>query len=65
MIFRLGVAQGPATSIFILLSLFFYFQYKLDRSTHAEIAVQLAERRAAAGAAAAVRGTEANAAGGS
>lgn len=47
-IFRLGVAQGPATSIFTLLSLFCYFQYRLDRYKHAEIAAALAERRAAA-----------------
>jgi Na+/melibiose symporter-like transporter len=47
-IFRLGVAQGPATSIFTMLSLFFYFQYKLDRSHHAEIAAVLAARREAA-----------------
>jgi Na+/melibiose symporter-like transporter len=47
-IFRLGVAQGPATSIFTLLSMFFYFQYKLDRRQHALIAAQLATRREAA-----------------
>ena len=46
-IFRLGVAQGPATSIFTLLSLFFYFQYRLDRNKHAEIAAALAKRHAA------------------
>ncbi len=47
-IWRLGVAQGPATSVFTLLSLLLYFQYKLDRKRHAEIAAQLAERHAAA-----------------
>jgi Na+/melibiose symporter-like transporter len=44
-IFRLGVAQGPATSIFTLLSLLLYAQYKLDRKRHAEIAAALHERR--------------------
>ena len=50
-IFRLGVVQGPATSVFTLLSLLLYFQYRLDRKKHAEIAAQLAQRRAAASAA--------------
>jgi len=61
-IFRLGVAQGPATSIFTLLSLFFYFQYRLDRNKHAEIAAALAKRHAAD--APADTGAHANAAGG-
>jgi Na+/melibiose symporter-like transporter len=51
-IWRLGVAQGPATSVFTLLSLLLYFQYKLDRKRHAEIAAELALRHAAAAEAA-------------
>ena len=58
-IFRLGVAQGPATSIFTLLSLLLYMQYKLNRKKHAEIATQLAARRVAAAQAAAETGTAA------
>ena len=50
-IFRLGVVQGPATSVFTLLSLLLYLQYRLDRKKHAGIAAQLAQRRAAASAA--------------
>ncbi len=50
-IFRLGVMQGPATSIFTMLSLLLYLQYKLNRTKHAEIATQLAARHAAAAAA--------------
>ncbi|MBW2416605.1 MAG: MFS transporter [Deltaproteobacteria bacterium] len=56
-IFRLGVAQGPATSVFTLLSLLFYFQYKLDRKKHAKIVEALAERRAEAPPAAATGGS--------
>ena len=44
-IWRLGLMQGPATSVFTLLSLVFYFRYKLDRKRHAEIAAALAARR--------------------
>jgi Na+/melibiose symporter-like transporter len=64
-IFRLGVAQGPATSVFTLLSMFFYFQYKLNRERHAEIAAELARRHAQADAESEALGPESSAAGGS
>ena len=62
-IFRLGVAQGPATSVFTLLSMFFFFQYRLNRNRHAEIAAELARRHEAA-ATPAARAAESSAAGG-
>ena len=46
-IFRLGLFQGPATSIFTLLALILYMRYRLDRKAHAEITRQLHERDAA------------------
>jgi Na+/melibiose symporter-like transporter len=44
---RLGIAAGPAPAMLTLLSLFFFIRYRLDRAAHAEIAAELARRRAA------------------
>lgn len=46
-IFRLGIAQGPGTSIFVMAALILYMRYGLDRFKHAEIRRALAERAAA------------------
>ena len=47
-IVRLGIVAAPIPSLFLLGSLVFYFQYKLDRHRHAEIAEELVRRRRAA-----------------
>lgn len=47
-IFRLGLLQGPGTSIFVLAALILYTRYGLDRHKHADIRRQLAERANAA-----------------
>ena len=44
-LFRLGLVDGPLTSIFGLLILAFYMGYRLDRTRIAEIQAQLALRR--------------------
>ena len=43
-IFRLGIAQGPGTSVFVMAALWLYMRYGLDRHKHAEIRRALAER---------------------
>lgn len=43
-IFRLGLIQGPGTSVFVLAALLLYTRYGLDRHKHAEIRRQLAAR---------------------
>lgn len=47
-IFRLGLVQGPGTSIFVMAALILYTRYGLDRHKHADIRRQLAERASAA-----------------
>jgi Na+/melibiose symporter-like transporter len=46
-LFRLGIAQGPGTSIFVMAALWLYMRYGLDRHKHAEIRRALAARAAA------------------
>ncbi len=45
-IFRLGLVQGPLTSIFTLGGLALYLGYKLSKSRHDEIVRELMERKA-------------------
>lgn len=47
-IFRLGLVQGPGTSIFVMAALILYTRYGLDRHKHADIRRQLAARANAA-----------------
>jgi len=44
-VFNLGFAQGPGTSIFSFLGLLLYFRYRLTRKKHQEILSQLAEKK--------------------
>jgi len=44
-IFNLGLFQGPITSVFSLGGLVLYLGYKLSRSRHEEIAMELARRK--------------------
>jgi GPH family glycoside/pentoside/hexuronide:cation symporter len=46
-IWKLGFAQGPATSVFTLCGLLLYLGYRLDRQRHAEILRELEARRKA------------------
>lgn len=50
-IFRLGIAQGPGTSIFVMAALVLYMRYGLDRHKHADIRRQIQERARVAAAA--------------
>jgi glycoside/pentoside/hexuronide:cation symporter, GPH family len=47
-IFRLGVAQGPGTSIFVMASLVLYTRYRLTKEAHADISSKLRARTQAA-----------------
>lgn len=44
-IWNLGLIAGPATSIFSLLALGFYFKYKINFRRHQQIMVDLEKRR--------------------
>lgn len=46
-IWKLGVYVGPATSIFTLMGVVFFFFYRIDRKRHEEITREIAERQAA------------------
>jgi Na+/melibiose symporter-like transporter len=48
-LFNLGLAQGPATSLFSFFGLLLYFRYRLTRRKHREILEKLAEHRGLAG----------------
>ena len=48
-LFNLGLAQGPATSLFSFIGLLLYFRYRLTRRKHREILEKLAEHRGLAG----------------
>ena len=48
-IFNLGLAQGPLTSIFTLAGLLLYMTYRLDRRRHSDIVAELEQRRRASG----------------
>ena len=41
---RLGIAAGPIMGLAGLVAGFFYYQYKLDKTRHAEVMAKLAER---------------------
>ena len=45
MIWNVGFIAGPATSIFTLGALGFYFFYRIDRKRHEEILAELAKRK--------------------
>ena len=45
MIWKVGFIAGPATSIFTLGALGFYFFYRIDRKRHEEILAELAKRK--------------------
>jgi GPH family glycoside/pentoside/hexuronide:cation symporter len=45
-VFNLGFAQGPGTSIFSFLGLLLYFRYRLSRQRHQEILAELDRKRA-------------------
>jgi Na+/melibiose symporter-like transporter len=47
-IWNLGFFVGPATSVFSIASLFFFWFYRIDQRRHAEIIAQLAARKEAA-----------------
>jgi len=48
-LFNLGLAQGPATSLFSFFGLLLYFRYRLTRKKHREILENLAEHRGLSG----------------
>ena len=48
-IWNLGFFVGPATSVFSLLALGFFFFYRIDKAMHERIAATLAERKGAPG----------------
>jgi Na+/melibiose symporter-like transporter len=50
-IWKLGFAQGPATSVFSLCGLLLYLGYRLDRARHAEILRELEARKEERGSA--------------
>ena len=52
-LWNLGLIVGPATSIFVMIGVFMYLGYGLDRVRHQEIVVALNSQRDAAAAAAA------------
>ena len=43
-LWNLGFFQAPLPSVFVLIAVFFYSRYQLDRHRHAEITAALAER---------------------
>ncbi len=45
-IWNLGFFVGPATSVFTLLGVVFFFFYRIDRKRHAEIAAAIKARAA-------------------
>ena len=47
-LWNLGLFQAPLPSVFVLIAVFFYSRYQLDRKRHAEIIAALAERRVGA-----------------
>ena len=44
-VWNVGFIAGPATSIFTLSALGFYFFYRIDRNRHEEIPAELAKRK--------------------
>jgi Na+/melibiose symporter-like transporter len=45
-VWNLGLVQGPATSVLTMIGLLLYLGYRLDRTRHAEIMLELDRRRA-------------------
>jgi len=46
-LWNLGLIAGPATAVFVMVGVLMYLGYGLDRQRHAQIARELADRRAA------------------
>jgi GPH family glycoside/pentoside/hexuronide:cation symporter len=46
-LWNMGLLQGPASLVFVLIGLAMYMGYKLDRGRHADIIRKLQERRGA------------------
>ena len=44
-LWNMGFITGPFTSLFVVIGVLMYLGYRLDRTRHAEILVELARRR--------------------